>query len=109
MPIIDILINCPSIETADAISAALIERRLVACTNRYPAIQSAYFWQGEVVREPEIPLLLKTRAALGDAVEQAVRTLHPYEVPPIIRTNVAANADFIAWVYAETRAPAPLE
>ncbi|MDW3223046.1 MAG: divalent-cation tolerance protein CutA [Paracoccaceae bacterium] len=105
MRIIDIWVNCPSIETADTISAALIESRLVACSNRYPAIQSAYFWNGKVEHEEEHPLLLKTRVALGDAVEEAVRALHPYEVPPIIRVNVdGANADYIAWVYELTRA-----
>ncbi|WP_222869596.1 Divalent-cation tolerance protein CutA [Roseobacter fucihabitans] len=106
MHIIDITVNCPSIETADAISAALIEPRLVACSNRYPAIQSAYFWDGAVAREEEHPLHLKTRAALGDAVEAAVRALHPYAVPPIIRINIDhANDDYIAWVCAETCAP----
>ncbi|MFK7878398.1 divalent-cation tolerance protein CutA [Roseobacter sp.] len=104
--LIDILANCPSIQNADTISAALIEQRLVACSNRYPAIQSAHFWKGKVEQEEENPLLLKTRIKLGDAVEDAVRMLHPYEVPPITRVNVdAANADYIQWVYDVTRAP----
>lgn len=65
MQIIDILVNCPSIRTADAISTALIEQRLVACSNRYPPIQSAYFWKDQVEQEEEHPLLLKTQAALA--------------------------------------------
>ncbi|MBW4709772.1 divalent-cation tolerance protein CutA [Roseobacter sp. YSTF-M11] len=106
MHIIDILVNCPSADTADAISAALIEQRLVACTNRYAPVQSAYFWKGRIEQEEEHPLLLKTRAELAQTVEDALRKLHPYEVPPIIRINLdGANADYIQWVYAETRLP----
>lgn len=106
MHIIDILVNCPSTQTADAISAALIEQRLVACSNRYAPVQSAYFWKGKLEHEEEHPLLLKTRADLGDAAEKAIRALHPYDVPPIIRVTIDhANADYIEWVYAETRAP----
>ncbi|WP_300060976.1 divalent-cation tolerance protein CutA [uncultured Roseobacter sp.] len=105
MPIIDILINCPTAESADAISAALIEQRLVACSNRYPPIQSAYTWKGKLEQDEEHPLLLKTRADLAQQAEDAIRALHPYEVPPILRTTVEANADYEAWVYDVTRDP----
>ncbi|WP_299677137.1 divalent-cation tolerance protein CutA [uncultured Roseobacter sp.] len=105
MPIIDILVNCPTVETADTISAALIAQRLVACSNRYPPIQSAYTWQGKLEQDEEHPLLLKTRADLAQQVEDAIRALHPYEVPPILRTAVEANADYEAWVYDVTRDP----
>lgn len=76
----------------------------LTCSNRYAPIQSAYFWKGKVEQEEEHPLLLKTRAALAQPVEDAIRALHPYEVPPIIRIAVdGANQDYIDWVYAETR------
>ena len=105
MHIIDILVNCPTLETAEAISATLIEQRLVACSNLYAPIQSTYRWQGKLEHAQEHPLLLKTRPELGDAVEAAIRALHPYEVPSILRIEVTANADYIAWVHAETRDP----
>lgn len=105
MRIIDILVNCPTIETANEISATLIEQCLVACSNLYAPIQSTYRWQGKLEHAQEHPLLLKTRSELGDAVEAEVRRLHPYEVPSILRTEVTANADYIAWVHAETRSP----
>lgn len=105
MHIIDIWVNCPSIDTADAITDALLEQKLVACANRYPPIQSAYVWDGAVQREEEHPLLLKTHATLARQVEDAVRALHPYDVPPIIRIEATANADYLSWVAAVTRAP----
>lgn len=106
MHIIDIWVNCPSVDIADAITNALLDQKLVACSNRYPPVQSAYVWDGAVQREEEHPLLLKTRPELAEQVEGAVRTLHPYDVPPIFRLNVdGANADYIKWVHDVTRAP----
>lgn len=77
----------------------------IAILDRYPPIRSAYVWEGAIQREEEHPLLVKTRAELAHEVEDAVRALHPYEVPPIIRIPVEANADYEAWVHEVTRAP----
>ncbi|MEM1076066.1 MAG: divalent-cation tolerance protein CutA [Pseudomonadota bacterium] len=103
--IIDIWVNCPSPEVADQITDTLLDQKCIACANRYAPVQSAYVWDGAIQREEEHPLLLKTRAELAQTVEDAVRALHPYEVPPIIRLDVAgANKDYIEWVYAVTDA-----
>lgn len=106
MEIVEVWINCPTAAVADRIADALIEARLVACANRYPPIESRYRWQGRVETEAEVPLLLKTRATLGDAVEAAARALHPYETPSILRRRIdGANADYARWIHAETTAP----
>jgi periplasmic divalent cation tolerance protein len=97
-----ILTNCPDAETADRIAEALILGRLAACANRYAPIASLYHWQGKVAAETEVPLLIKTRPDLADAVEAELRRLHPYDVPPILRIAMDANADFLQWVDAET-------
>lgn len=103
--IIDIWINCPDAATADRIGAELLRRRLIACANRFPEIRSQYVWQGELRDEPEVPLLLKTRAGLAVAVEEAVRGLHPYDVPPILRLAIdGVNRDYADWVFEVTRA-----
>jgi periplasmic divalent cation tolerance protein len=103
MDIIDIWINCPNEAAAETIADNLIERRLVACSNIYPAIRSAYHWKGRIERESEVPLLVKTRAQLFDNVAEAVRDLHPYETPSITGVDIVrVNADYRDWVIAET-------
>jgi periplasmic divalent cation tolerance protein len=77
----------------------------LTCSNLYAPIQSTYRWQGKLEQAQEHQLLLKTRAELGDAAEAAIRALHPYDVPSILRFEVTANADYIAWVHAQARAP----
>lgn len=103
MAIIDIWINCPDEAVAGRIAEELIDRRLAACANLYPAIRSVYRWQGAIERANEVPLLVKTRAELFDAVEAVARALHPYETPSIIGVEIArVNADYRDWVLAET-------
>jgi|SRR6056297_721906 len=103
MRILDIWINCPSAADADRIAEDLIARRLVACANRFAAIESAWHWQGTVERGTEVPLLLKTREDLFDRVAEAARALHPFDVPAITAVPVAAaTTDYADWVIAET-------
>ena len=104
MKMIEIWINCPDYETANRISEALINCRLVACSNIFPEINSSYHWQGNVERESEVPLVVKTRKEFFSMVADSVSRLHPYETPSIIGVPVElVNEDYLAWVYAETQ------
>ncbi|HVE89741.1 MAG TPA: divalent-cation tolerance protein CutA [Burkholderiaceae bacterium] len=98
-----VLTNCPDELVADRIALALVEQGLAACVNRLAPVQSIYRWQGNVERASEVLLLLKTtRERYGD-VEQAIRHLHPYEVPEIIAWPIAAgNAAYLRWIESET-------
>lgn len=103
MTVIDIWINCPSSDVARDISEALVSERLAACTNTFAEIQSAFHWKGRVERETEVPLLVKTRDELFDAVCRRVRALHPYETPGIMAVEIKrVNPDYRDWVYEET-------
>lgn len=103
--IVAIQVNCPDREVAQRIAEALLEARLVACANLRAPMTSLYRWKGNVERDEEIPLILKTREDLFDRVAEAIRPLHPDETPCIFATPVAqVNADYAEWVRAETAA-----
>jgi len=106
MKLLDIWINCPDRETAAAIAEALVERRLAACANIYPEIESIYRWKGNVERAREVPLLVKTRPAFFAAVESVARAMHPDETPAIHGVEAAAvTEDYLAWAHSETATP----
>ncbi|MGF1477676.1 MAG: divalent-cation tolerance protein CutA [Geminicoccaceae bacterium] len=106
MTIIDIWINCPDQQVADRIADTLVGERLAACANIFPPIRSAFHWKGAVEREEEVPLVIKTRETLFDAVVRRARAIHPYETPSILGLPVAfVNEDYREWVIAETRSP----
>ncbi len=96
-------IPCPNADAAEEIARILLEERLVACANILPAMQSLYHWEGEIVQESEVLLLLKTQATQLEAVERRVSDLHPYDIPCITAWTCSANAAFARWVTTESR------
>jgi periplasmic divalent cation tolerance protein len=108
MKLLDVWINCPDRPTAQAIAQAAVDRRLAACANTHPEIESVYRWRGKVERAREVPLLLKTRPDLFDQVAALARSLHPDETPAIHGIEAAAvTADYLDWLHAETRGDEP--
>ena len=98
-----VITNVPNQETALAIARALVERKLAACVNVLAECASVYRWDGKVETAREVPLLIKTRAAIYDEVEAAIRSLHPYELPEIIAVPVERGlSDYLEWVNSET-------
>lgn len=103
---IDVWINCPDDETARTIGRALVEERLAACANVFPAIWSTYHWEGEVESGDEVPLLVKSRGALWAELCRRVEALHPYDVPSIVAVPVVrVNASYARWLDEETKTP----
>ncbi len=94
-------ITHPDEETARRIAGQLVQERLAACANIFP-IQSAYWWDGAVQQEGEWVSILKTRIGLEDILESAIRRLHPYDTPCILRHEVRANADYEQWILDAT-------
>ncbi len=98
-----IFTTCSSQEEADAIASGLVEARLAACVQQTP-IRSVYRWEGEVVRDEEILLLIKTRTGLYPLVEAWIKHRHSYDTPEILMLPAEAGLDaYLAWVDAETR------
>lgn len=100
------LTNCPDEAAADRIALALVEQGLAACVNRLTPVSSIYRWQGNVERTVEVPLLIKTNRDRYAEVEQAIRHLHPYDIPEIIALPiVAGHAAYLRWIESETVRP----
>lgn len=102
--ILQVATTIDSPERAQELARQLVERRLAACVQVVGPIASTYRWQDAVEQSQEWLCLIKTTAANYAALEAAIRALHPYDVPEIIATPVAAgNPDYLAWVEQETR------
>ena len=105
MQLVEIRINCPDRATATRIAEQLVAARLAASANIGSGMDSIYRWRGAVERAAEVPLLVKTQAAHFAAVAAEAAALHPYEVPAITATDVAATPSYRAWITAETMPP----
>lgn len=103
MSFASVYVTCPDDASARRLARALLERRLVACANLVP-VTSLYHWEGRVEEAGEVAMFLKTRRALVPAVVQAVKELHPYQVPCAVGFELGEGSpDYYAWVEAETR------
>ena len=100
---VTILTTAASPDEAERIAEALLAEALVACV-QISEIRSRYVWKGEVQREDEQLLLIKTRAALFEPVRARIRELHSYETPEIVALPVTAgDPDYLAWIAGVTR------
>jgi periplasmic divalent cation tolerance protein len=93
----------PTTVEAEEAGLALVERRLAACVNILPGMISHYRWEGKVERAEEVVMLVKTRASLADAVSDAVKELHSYDVPAIVVMPLeSVEKSYLGWLLGET-------
>ena len=98
-----VITHLPDRDMALKIARALIERKLAACVNILAECTSVYRWQGRLENATEVPLLIKTRAAIYSEVEAAIKSLHPYELPEIVAVAIERGLpEYLEWVGAET-------
>lgn len=94
-----VMTTCPDQATADRLADSLVQANLAACVSCLPGVQSVYRWKGEVMREQEFLLLIKTRADHYSALEQTIKNQHPYECPEIIAVPVVEGfKPYLDWI-----------
>lgn len=93
-----VLVTAASQAEAERIAEALIADRLAACVNLLP-IQSIYTWQGEVCRDQEWQLIIKTDLSQFAALETRIRAIHSYETPEMIALPIVAGSQpYLDWI-----------
>jgi len=99
-----VLTTAGSQDEARKIAAALVERRLAACVNVIPQIESIYRWQGRVETATEWLLIIKTEVELFPQLRAAIQELHSYEVPECIMLEVAdGSIAYVRWIKESTQ------
>ena len=94
-----VLSTAASEAEAQKIAHTLVERRLAACVNIVPRIQSVYWWKDKVEEGSEFLLLIKTTRAHEDEVRSALQVLHSYELPEFIAVAIeSGSAEYLKWV-----------
>ena len=98
-----VLSTFPEVETARRIAGQLVSENLAACANIIPAVESIYRWQGKMEEGKETLVLFKTVEAQWAALQERLKSLHPYEVPEIICLDVRDGLpEYLRWVSENT-------
>jgi periplasmic divalent cation tolerance protein len=88
-------------EDADKIAADILGQRLAGCI-QISSCRSMYHWQGSLASSDEFVLVMKTRADLFTILSEAIRRIHPYEVPEILATEIVhGDKPYLDWLDAE--------
>jgi len=102
--------TAPDMGVAEDIAARLLEARLAACVNLFPGVRAVFNWEGEVHKEEEVAMIVKTTAAEAGKVRAAILEAHPYDLPAIVALPVdaaASHAPFLQWIAEETADTGP--
>jgi periplasmic divalent cation tolerance protein len=94
-----VLTTAGSEAEARKIANQLVERRLAACVNIVPRIQSVYRWEGKIETADEYLLIIKTTKARSTDVQATIRELHSYDLPEcIVIAMEEGSAEYLKWI-----------
>jgi len=86
-------------DDAERLGEALVVEHLAACCSVVPTVHSIYFWDGQLQREHEALLLIKTLESRAQAVEEYVLSHHEYELPEVLRVTIdGGSSKYLNWL-----------
>lgn len=95
---------CNDKKEAGKIGLYLVKRRLAACVNIFPLINSIYRWKGKIERTKESVLIIKTAGKNFKKIEAEVKKMHSYSVPCILEINIKqGDQEYLKWLKSELK------
>ena len=102
--IVVVLTTVADNDGAEAFARQLVEERLAACVNLHPAMLSFYRWQGQVTRDAERQIVIKTTRDRVPALEARLKALHTYDLPEFLVLPVEQGSEaYLAWASEQVR------
>ena len=99
-----ILSTAASLQQARRLAALLLTRKLAACINILPGLESHYRWKGKKEKAGEVLLLIKSRASVFARLEKTLRENHSYAVPEIIALPIQKGSPkYLKWIQQEVK------
>ena len=94
-----IMVTAGGRNDAEKLGEGLVEGRMAACCTVIPMVHSFYYEEGQLKREHESLLLIKTVESRAKAVQAYVLANHSYDVPEILLIPIESGSPaYIQWL-----------
>lgn len=98
-PFAIVLVTAPDAKTARQLATNAVAKKLIACANIVPKIESIYRWKGKVECGTEVLMILKAKQASLKKLEEFILERHPYDTPEFLVLAVKAGSrKYLAWL-----------
>ena|SRR5882724_7907698 len=99
-----VLVTVPDLKTARRLAKAALTKRLIACANLVPKLESHYWWNGKIEIGAEVLMLLKTVDSRLGALERLILAEHPYDTPEFLVMPIKrGNKRYLDWLSSSVR------
>jgi periplasmic divalent cation tolerance protein len=105
LEVLSVTTTVETLADAQALAREIVQRRLAACVQLEPGLQSVYRWEGRICEEPEVRLVIKTLPAAAGALQALLAERHPYAMPQFLACAMQASAGYAQWVRSEVSLP----
>ncbi len=97
-----IYITTSNLEEAKTLSKILLDKKLIACSNVFPQMNSFYAWEGKVESSNECVLVLKSFKEKYSLIEEVVLANHSYEIPCLLTLKLEnVNKQYLDWMKSQ--------
>ena len=94
-----VLTTTPNLEEANLLAEKIVAEKFAACVQILPQMTSVYFWEGEIQKEPEHLLLIKTVPEKWNKLCEFIKSNHSYSVPEIAAIDAEkVSAEYRRWL-----------
>jgi len=101
-----ILVTAGGRNDAERLGEGLVVEHLAGCCTVIPMVHSFYYWEGQLRREHESLLLVKTLQSRVEAVTEYVRKNHTYDLPEILEVAIDDGSPrYLEWLAQQVAEP----
>lgn len=96
-----VLVTALDLKTARMLAKIALQKKLIACANLIPKIESHYQWHGKIKSGSEVLLILKTQKSKLAVLEKLILARHPYDTPEFLVLPLSAGSKkYLDWLAA---------
>jgi periplasmic divalent cation tolerance protein len=86
-------------DEAMKIIRTLLEERLIACGNIITSVTSFFWWQGNIEKEKEVLVIMKSHEKKFQNLTERIKSLHSYDIPEIIAIPIVNGSKaYLDWL-----------